>query len=86
MDNLSGPIGLISGGYIYKYGDFHSVFITCALLYAIGFVYGVFAIKEDIPNRSEGEIRHCCEDMFNVTAVKEIFATIAVNRPGKCRR
>lgn len=56
------------------------------MLFALAFIYGVFAIKEQVPNRPEEEIRHCCADMLNVAAVKDIFATVLVERPGKCRR
>jgi len=83
---LGGPIGLVLGGEIYKYGDFSSVFITSAILFAVAFIYGSIVIKEERPHRAEEELRHCCKDMFNVAAVKDIFSTIIVERPGKRRR
>lgn len=49
-------------------------------------MYGVIFIKEEVPIRPEEEIKHCCSDMFNVAAVKNIFETIWIERPGKCRR
>jgi hypothetical protein len=49
-------------------------------------VYGFFRIVEEVPVRPEGEGRNCISDMFNVTAVKEIFWTVMKVREGKIRR
>jgi len=83
---FEGPIGLVLGGYIYKYSDFRPVFIFSGCLYLGALIYGILCVKFDKPETPDGEVRNCCADMFNVAAVKDIFATIFQERPGNTRR
>ncbi|ODM98083.1 Solute carrier family 46 member 3, partial [Orchesella cincta] len=83
---LGGPLGTLSGGVIYKYGGFTTVFIVSASLFLIAFLYGYIVIKEELPEIEDRDGRNCCTDMFNVEAVKEMFATVFFKRSGLQRR
>ncbi|CAL8108953.1 unnamed protein product [Orchesella dallaii] len=83
---LGGPLGTLSGGFIYKYGGFRTVFIVSASCFLLAFVYGFIVIHEEMPEIEGREDRNCVTDMFNVEAVKEMFATVFFKRSGLQRR
>lgn len=80
----TGPVGVLTGGLIYKNFGFTAVFATSATLFFGSFIYGFFVIREEVSELASG--RNCCADMVNIKAVKDMLATVFLRRSGLQRR